>query len=105
MIHKFDELRAGFTSEQRMRLDAEVAEMNRDYVLSQIRNEVGLTQQDVAVRLDISQPAYAAYEKSDNMRIGTLRKIITALGGKLSFSVDLDGHRYNLQMPSQVAMA
>lgn len=104
MIHKFEELRSGFTQKQRARLDAEVEEMNREYVLSQIRNEVGLTQQDMAERLDISQPAYAAYEKADNMRIGTLRKIIAALGGKLSFNVDLDGHSYNLQMPCQMAV-
>jgi len=105
MIHKFDELRKGFTDEQRARLDAEVAEMSREYVLSQIRNEAGLTQQDMAERMSISQPAYAAYEKAENMRIGTLRKIISALGGKLSFTVNLDGRDYNLQMPQPMAMA
>jgi len=53
----------------------------------------------------ISQPAYAAYEKAENMRIGTLRKIISALGGKLSFTVSLDGRDYQLQMPQPIAMA
>jgi len=105
MIHKFDELRKGFSEEQRTRLDSEVEEMSREYVLSQIRNEVGLTQQDVADRMAISQPAYAAYEKAENMRIGTLRKIIAALGGKLSFTVSLDGRDYRLQMPQPMAMA
>lgn len=105
MIHKFDELRKGFSKEQRTRLDSEVAEMSREYVLSQIRNEIGLTQQDMAERMAISQPAYAAYEKAENMRIGTLRKIISALGGKLSFTVSLDGRDYQLQMPQPMAMA
>jgi len=105
MIHKFDELRTKFTPEQRQRLDGEVKEMQREYVLAQIRNKTGLTQQDMAERLSISQPAYAAYEKADNMRIGTLRKIIAALGGKLSFNVDLDGRNYCLQLPQQMAMA
>lgn len=105
MIHKFDELRKGFSEEQRTRLDSEVEEMSREYVLSQIRNEAGLTQQDVADRMAISQPAYAAYEKAENMRIGTLRKIIAALGGKLSFTVSLDGRDYQLQMPQPMAMA
>ena len=63
MIHHFSELKAKFSPEQRKRLDAEVDEMNREYVLSQLRSEVGLTQCEMAERLSISQPAYAAYEK------------------------------------------
>jgi DNA-binding XRE family transcriptional regulator len=102
MRHKFAELKAEFSAEQRKRLDAEAEEMNREYVLAQIRTEVGLTQKDVATKLSISQPAYAAYEKADNMRIGTLRKIVTALGGVLSFHVELHGKDYSLQIPHRV---
>ena len=43
MIHHFSELKAKFNPEQRKRLDAEVDEMNREYALSQLRSEVGLT--------------------------------------------------------------
>ena len=89
MRHNFSELKAKFSPEQRKHLDAEVDEMNREYVLSQLRSEVGLTQCEMAERLSISQPAYAAYEKAGNMRIGTLQKIVTALGGALSFHAKL----------------
>ena len=105
MIHHFSELKSKFSPEQRERLDAEVDEMNREYVLSQLRSEVGLTQCEMAERLSISQPAYAAYEKADNMRIGTLRKIVAALGGALSFHVEIGGRDYALQLPQQVALA
>ena len=94
-----------FSPAQRARLDAEVEDMNREYVLSQIRAEMGLTQCDMAERLSVSQPAYAAYEKADNMRIGTLQKIVAALGGALSFHVEINGRDYSLQMPKQMAMA
>ena len=102
MRHSFSELKSEFSAKQRKRLDAEAEEMNREYVLSQIRNEAGLTQCDVAQRLSISQPAYAAYEKAENMRIGTLRKIVTALGGVLSFHVELDGKDYSLHLPQRM---
>lgn len=105
MIHHFSELKAKFSPEQRKRLDAEVDEMNREYVLSQLRSEVGLTQCEMADRLSISQPAYAAYEKADNMRIGTLQKIVAALGGALSFHVEIGGRDYALQLPRQAAFA
>lgn len=101
MIHHFSELKARFSPDQRKRLDAEIDEMNREYVLSQLRSEVGLTQCEMADRLSISQPAYAAYEKADNMRIGTLQKIVAALGGVLSFHVEVGGRDYVLQMPRQ----
>ena len=105
MIHHFSELKAKFTPEQRKRLDAEVDEMNREYVLSQLRSKVGLTQCEMAERLSISQPAYAAYEKADNMRIRTLQKIVEALGGALSFHVEINGRDYALQLPRQAALA
>ena len=105
MRHNFSELKAKFSPAQRARLDAEVEDMNREYVLSQIRAEMGLTQCDMAERLSVSQPAYAAYEKAGNMRIGTLQKIVAALGGALSFHVEINGRDYSLQMPQQMAMA
>lgn len=105
MIHHFSELKAKFTPEQRKRLDAEVDEMNREYVLSQLRSKVGLTQCEMAERLSITQPAYAAYEKADNMRIRTLQKIVEALGGALSFHVGINGRDYALQLPRQAALA
>jgi len=33
------------------------------------------------------------------MRIGTLQKIVAALGGELSFRVAIDGCDYDLKMP------
>ena len=79
--------------------------MNREYVLAQLRSEAGLTQCEMAERLSISQPAYAAYEKADNMRISTLQKIVSALGGVLSLHVEISGRDYALQLPRQTALA
>ena len=92
MIHHFSELKAKFSPEQRKRLDAEVDEMNREYVLSQLRSEVGLTQCEMAERLSISQPAYAAYEKAeaegfegtDDAGIAELNKVLQLT--RLAFS-------------------
>ena len=94
--HPFNNLRAQMSADRRARNDAAAEAMNRDYVLSQIRREIGLTQADMAARLDVSQPTYSACEKSDNMRIGTLRRIVEAMGGVLSFHVEIGGKDYSL---------
>ena len=57
------------------------------------------TIKELAERLGVSQPTYAECERGSNMRIGTLQKIVTALGGELSFHVLIEGQDYNLQMP------
>ena len=102
----FDTLRSRMSAERREANVAAAQEMNRSYVLSQIRREIGMTQVEVANKLDIAQPTYAACERSDNLRVGTLSKIVSALGGILKFHVEIDGRDYPLGFASQrVAMA
>lgn len=98
----FQELVAKMSPERRARIQAEADELHREYVLSQIRQQVGFTQAEVAERLGVSQPTYAECERGNNMRIGTLQKIVAALGGELSFHVLIGGHDYSLQMPQSV---
>jgi len=98
----FNELLAKMSPERRARIKSEADNLHRDYVLSQIRQQVGFTQAQVAQRLGVSQPTYAECERGSNMRIGTLQKIVAALGGELSFRVAIDGCDYNLQMPQPV---
>ena len=101
----FNELRAKMSPERRARNEAEAENMQKVYLLSQIRQQVGLTQAEVANRLGVSQPTYAECERASNMRLGTLEKIIAALGGKFSFHVEFDNFNCELQMPRQMAMA
>ena len=76
--------------------EAAAAELNREYVLAQIRREIGVTQTDMADRLGVAQPTYATQERNDNMRIGTLRRIVGALGGVLKMQVEIDCRDYPL---------
>lgn len=95
--HSFERLRARMSLERKTANRAAADDMNREYVLSQIRREIGITQVEVADRLNISQPTYAAFEHSENLRIGTLQKIVSALGGILKLEVEINGKGYPLQ--------
>lgn len=44
------------------------------------REYLGFTQSEIAEKLDISQPAYAKYEKSKTLRKATKAKIANAFG-------------------------
>lgn len=78
-----------------------VTTVRRKCALSDIRKQVGLTQSEMAERLDVSQPAYAAFEKGGNLRVGTLQKIVSALGGELQLNVEVNNHWYELSMPEK----
>ena len=75
-----------------------VTMLRRKCVLSDIRKLAGLTQSQMAERLDVTQPAYAAFEKGGDLRVGTLQKIVSALGGELLFRVKLQGRDVELNV-------
>ena len=78
-----------------------VTMLRRKCALSDIRKLAGLTQSEMAEKLDVSQPAYAAFEKGGNLRVGTLQKIVAALGGELQLNVALNNHWYALSIPKK----
>lgn len=51
--------------------------------LQELRQKRQLTQQDLANILDINQAALSKMENQTDMRIGTLRKLLAAMGGHL----------------------
>ena len=65
----FNTLRQRMSPERRAANEVAAAEMRREYALNEIRREMGFTQAELADRLDISQPSFAACEKSDNIVI------------------------------------
>ncbi len=96
----FDVLRSRMSAERRETNKRKAEEMNLSYVLSQLRKSLGVTQVQMAERLSVSQPTYSEFEKNSNLRIGTLQKIVAALGGVLRLEVEIDGKGYPLQFAS-----
>ena len=103
--HQWSELIAEMPAERRKRIKEGADALRREYTLSEIRRQAGLTQCQMAEKLNVSQPAYASFEKGGNLRVGTLQKIASALGGKLSLCVSIDGCEYDLQKPLPETMS
>ena len=89
--HPWPELLAEMPAARRKRIKESADTLHREYTLSEIRRQAGLTQCQMAEKLNVSQPAYASFEKGGNLRVGTLQKIASALGGELSLNIKLHG--------------
>ena len=55
--------------------------------LQQAREQVGVTQEELAERLHMSQPALSRFERRPNITMNVLQRYVEALGGKLEVNV------------------
>lgn len=88
----WDELKKEHYSEdeiQEIRQEAafELAEMK----LGELRKQRGLTQEEVAERMQASQPQLSKIENSEDLYLSTLKRYIEALGGDVEIHAKFDG--------------
>ena len=79
----FSELTKDFSPEQRRRIDEEKRELLRAMRLHELRRARELTQQDLAERLNVNQPAVAKLEQRADVYVSSLRHYVEAVGGRL----------------------
>ena len=81
---------ASRSSESQARINDMAAEMILETGLQMLREELTLSQKQVAEIMGISQPAITQLEQRGNeLKIATLKRYIEAMGGKLSLDVEL----------------
>ncbi|MSV08640.1 helix-turn-helix domain-containing protein [Escherichia coli] len=83
-----------------MRIAAKVEEMRQTIALHQLREELNISQTEMAAAMGIKQPTLAKMEQADNdPRLSTLKRYVAALGGELSIDVKLpNGKRIAFQI-------
>jgi len=91
MPRNFQELEAKMAPERRARAEMKAKEIMGDMLLAEIRKQMGLTQKELAAALNIKQPTLSKIEAQEDMQIGTLTRIIEALGGQLELIAHLPG--------------
>jgi transcriptional regulator with XRE-family HTH domain len=77
--------------ERRVKIAAKIDELHREYiVLRQLRERLNLTQEEMAQRIGVKQPAISKLENGDRrLTLETLSEIIAALGGEWELNVKL----------------
>jgi len=94
----FDELRSGVDADavRRARVE-EIKRAMRDVLaLSRLREERGLTQQELAEQMHVTQANVSRVEHQDDLYLSTLRNYIEALGGRLEVHAVFDDQTVDL---------
>ncbi|HFE4480229.1 TPA: helix-turn-helix domain-containing protein [Klebsiella pneumoniae] len=84
------ELMAKQSPENQQRIAAKAAEIRQSVALNLLREELQMSQTEMAAAMGVKQPTIAKMEQTDNdPRLSTLKRYIAALGGELSINVTL----------------
>lgn len=66
--------------------------------LKKYRNNLGLSQTEVAEKINITKPTYAGYEKGKDISIGTLKKLANLFNVPFESFFDEDDSKENIEM-------
>lgn len=84
------ELMAKHSPDSQQRIAAKAAEIRQSVALNLLREELQMSQTEMAAAMGVKQPTIAKMEQTDNdPRLSTLKRYIAALGGELSINVTL----------------
>jgi transcriptional regulator with XRE-family HTH domain len=89
--HRWEDTRhkrtpAGEAAVERLR-----GEIIEQVTLRQLRDLLGLTQVELAARMEAPQAQLSAIEKRDDRLVSTMRRYVEALGGKLRLQAVFEG--------------
>ncbi|AYL05401.1 TPA: helix-turn-helix transcriptional regulator [Enterobacter kobei] len=94
------ELMAQQSTESQERIAAKVDVIRRIVALNQLREELNISQTELAAAMGVKQPTVAKIEQPGNdPRLSTLKRYVSALGGEMSIDVTLpNGKRIAFQI-------
>lgn len=91
----YKELLAKQSAESQQRIAQKVEKLRQEIALSQLREELNLSQTELARAIGVSQPTLAKMENPGNdPRLSTLKRYVAALGGELRIDVTLPNGKH-----------
>lgn len=90
MTKTLQEMLAERSLDSRARIQQLAEQLLLENQLSRIREELEISQQELAQTMGIKQPSLSAIENRGNdLKISTMKKYVEAMGGKLRIDVEL----------------
>ncbi len=88
MAKPFRRLTEGMPAERRARIEGQTEALVAEHdLLKALRRERELTQVELAAIMGVRQASISKLENQHDMRLGTLRRYVEALGGELEIRV------------------
>jgi predicted transcriptional regulator len=86
----YRELLAKENPDMQTRVVERIEQASIKIALSQLRDELNISQTELAAAMGVKQPSIARMEQTDNdPRLSTLKRYVAALGGELSIDITL----------------
>lgn len=90
MTKTLQEMLAERSLDSRARIEQLAGQLLLENQLSRIREELEVSQKELAQTMGIKQPSLSAIENRGNdLKISTMKKYVEAMGGKLRIDVEL----------------
>ncbi len=83
MAKSFNELKEKMSPQRREKIEDRAQTILISMALQELRQTRHLTQQDLANILNVNQAALSKMENQTDIRVSTLRRLLTAMGGTL----------------------
>ncbi len=84
-----EELKA-LSTERQQEIAARTEQIRlEELTLKHLRKKLGLSQAELAERLEVQQPAISKLEHRPNLELNTLRSVVNALGGTIEIIIRL----------------
>ncbi|MBX3383370.1 MAG: helix-turn-helix transcriptional regulator [Phycisphaeraceae bacterium] len=104
MANKWNNLKRKMSPQAQTRVDSRVKATLQAMPLAEIRKAIGMTQADLAGKLDVAQGSVSKFENAADMYLTTLRKYVEALGGELHLTAKFaDGRELEIQHLADMA--
>jgi len=101
MAKSFKNLRAKMSPDAKA-LSNEIAQkLRREIRLSELRNALDISQEELAELLNKKQAAISRLERRSDMHVSTLRAFVKALGGKLEIIASFPDASYHIKQFEQ----
>lgn len=82
----FSELRSRMSPDAQARAQLKSQLLESEMTLADLRRAMQLSQEELAAALKVSQGSVAKMEKRTDMLVGTLRRVLHAMGGELEIT-------------------
>lgn len=81
--------------------DEIAANLRKEIRLTELRNVLGISQEELGHLLEKKQAAISRFERRSDMHISTLREFIAALGGRLEIIATFPNGSYHINQFEQ----
>jgi len=91
MARRFDDILKDLPLDEQEEIKARTDELILEVTLQQLRKKIGITQNELAELLKVTQASVSKQERQSDMQISTLCQIIRAMGGTLKVTASIPG--------------